>query len=334
MRVLIASSYVPFRDEGPTIEDSLAVTLRQAGHQVDSLLIPLHEPGRAGRESTLVVRMLDLSESCCNRIDRVIALRQPAQAVVHSEKVIWVIGPDGGPTSEATGGCGEGTIPETDDGAFLGEARALFAATGAGAGRLASSLGVVPDRVLYAPPPCGHPFRPGPFGSAFVALLGHSGNHRGHLAIEALSRTPGEVRLIMIGGGTGLEDLVEHARREGLTARIEFLKAANAPSRAERLTGCRGVLALAGGEDQGPAVLEAMHSGKPVIACLDDEDSRALIEDSLSGSLVEADAGAIAEEMARLSLDRLEAEARGRQALLRPGEMGITWGHVAEVLAA
>ena len=71
-----------------------------------------------------------------------------------------------------------------------------------------------------------------------------------------------------------------------------------------------------------------------MIACRDEEDSRALVEDGLTGALVEADPGAIAAEMARLAADRFEAEARGRQALIAPGERGITWGHVAEVLAA
>ena len=42
----------------------------------------------------------------------------------------------------------------------------------------------------------------------------------------------------------------------------------------------------------------------------------------------------MAEAIDRLWTDRLEAEAMGRQALLTPEELGISWQRVVEGLAA
>jgi hypothetical protein len=65
MRIAIASTYVPFLSGGGVkIIDDLTLALRRAGHEVDTVMIPLYSSWPRVAEQTVAIRLLDLTESC------------------------------------------------------------------------------------------------------------------------------------------------------------------------------------------------------------------------------------------------------------------------------
>ena len=103
MRILIASTFVPYTDEaGPTLAGHLRRELAARGYQADTAALPFNA-GRAAADQLLALRLLDLSESCGDTIDRLITLGAPAHVLRHPNKVAWFDGRE-----EVPGGNGRG----------------------------------------------------------------------------------------------------------------------------------------------------------------------------------------------------------------------------------
>ena len=93
MRVLIATVQVPFvRGGAEILASGLEQALRAAGHDSEIVAIPFkwYPPERI-LDHMLACRLLDLTESCGNRVDRVIALKFPAYLIPHPDKVAWLL---------------------------------------------------------------------------------------------------------------------------------------------------------------------------------------------------------------------------------------------------
>src|SRR5437660_9258691 len=90
MRIVIASTYVPFRNGGElTSVHNLAAALSTTDHQVDTALIPFESRWQTIAAETLAIRSLDLTESSGDKIDLLITLGTPAYALPHPNKVVW-----------------------------------------------------------------------------------------------------------------------------------------------------------------------------------------------------------------------------------------------------
>src|SRR5690349_4164004 len=88
MKIIIASSYVPFVDGGGRfIVEWLAQKLIEHGHQVERFFLPFIDQPDDLLDQTLAFRLMDLSNYC----DRLIALRPPAHVLRHPNKVLWFI---------------------------------------------------------------------------------------------------------------------------------------------------------------------------------------------------------------------------------------------------
>src|SRR5207244_3719828 len=73
VRIVLASTYVPFREGGGTrLVESLRRELAARGFETEVALIPFDPAWRAVPEQTLALRLLDLSEASGDRIDRLI----------------------------------------------------------------------------------------------------------------------------------------------------------------------------------------------------------------------------------------------------------------------
>src|SRR3984885_11712685 len=93
MKILIPPSGVPFiRGDAEILADNLLDALSEAGHQAELVVIPFKDypPGRIP-DQILACRLLDLTETCGVRIDRVIGLQFPAYLIPHPHKVIWLL---------------------------------------------------------------------------------------------------------------------------------------------------------------------------------------------------------------------------------------------------
>jgi hypothetical protein len=139
MRIVVASTYVPFRNEGEvTLVHNLAAALRERDHLVDVVLIPFDWSGHGIPEQTLAIRSLDLTESAGNRVDLLITLRAPAHAIPHSNKVVWF---RDHPCEALT----------RYDATFLPEAKRIYARSRVAADRLKRSNAIDTNGVLYPP---------------------------------------------------------------------------------------------------------------------------------------------------------------------------------------
>lgn len=223
------------------------------------------------------------------------------------------------------------------DEVYLRESKKVYTTSRNVSGRLRTFNGIEADGVLYPPLADDHPYAPGPFGDYFVYINRLCPPKRQELAIEALRYCRPEPRLLIVGSPNQpqyLAELHERVRDCGVENRVRFVGSVSEIRKAELLAGSRGVLCLAYDEDLGYATLEALHSGKPVVTCKDSGGSLELIEDGFNGLVTDPDPRAVAEAMDRLWTDRIKAEAMGRQALLTPAHVGISWERVVEGLAA
>jgi glycosyltransferase involved in cell wall biosynthesis len=328
------------------IVEDLAQELNVRGFEADTVLIPFHSCWPAIPAQTLALRMLDLSESCGNRVDRLITIRYPSYALNHPNKVAWFIHhhreaydlwgtPWGSMPDTPVGRHYRDMMRRSDDG-YLRECRKVFTNSRIVADRLKTFNNLEADGILYPPLASGSSFRPGPFGDYFFYPSRITPIKRQALAIEAMTYTSPEVQLV-IGGAPDwrghMEELEAQVREAGLEGRVRLLGWISEEQKAELMAGCCGALYLAYGEDSyGYVTLEAFHSAKPVITLTDSGGPLEVIEDRVNGLVVEPETRALAEAMDRLWKDRDAARRMGEQALETLKRYRIDWDNVVESL--
>lgn len=85
MKIMVASTWRPFaRGEPEHLAETLGRELAARGHE--AMLVKLPEPGESGLQQLLAFRSLHLL-----RADRVVALQPAACAVLHPDKVAWLV---------------------------------------------------------------------------------------------------------------------------------------------------------------------------------------------------------------------------------------------------
>src|SRR5215475_2455643 len=93
MRILIATAQVPFvRGGAEILAEGLMHALHAQGHAAEIVAMPFkwYPPERI-LEQVLACRLLDVSESGGDPIDRVIGLKFPAYLIPHPHKVLWLL---------------------------------------------------------------------------------------------------------------------------------------------------------------------------------------------------------------------------------------------------
>jgi len=341
MKVIVASTYVPFVDGGGRmIVRDLVSALEDRGHEVDTVEIPFLSDWRQMPAQMLAIRMMDLAD----RGDRLIAIRTPSYLLRHRRKVLWFIHHHRG--AYDLWGTPYQHIPYTPEG--LSARRALRQADDiafAEASRIYTNSGVVRDRlrrfngvdadVLY--PPLAHPerFTAGRSQDYLIYVSRLTHHKRQWLAMEAMARHDGDVRLVI----AGVPDNPEHLERlerlaETSGGRITLLARWISDAEKEDLIRhALGVLYIPLDEDSyGYPTLEAFHAGKPVITCTDSGGTLELITDGVNGIVAEPTPEALAAAIRRLADDRVNAERMGRAGAASIDDLGIGWDRVVAAL--
>jgi glycosyltransferase involved in cell wall biosynthesis len=349
VRIVIASTHVPFTRGGDTrIVRSLRHELTARGFTTDVVSLPFSPNWPAVPGQTVALRLLDLTESCGNRIDRLITVRYPSYAIRHPNKVAWFIhhhreaydlwGTDYGGMPETAVGRHYRDMTHRSDTLYLSECQKVFTNSKVVAARLKKFNGVEADGVLYPPLPAEFPAREGPFGDYLFYPSRLTPIKRQKLAVEALAQADPAVRLVIAGGADSeayLDELNETVRERGLEGRVELLGFVDEERKAELMAGCCGALYLAYDEDSyGYVTLEAFHSGKPVVTLADSGGSLEVVEDGVTGCVAEPDAAGLAAAMDRLWKDRAAARRMGAEAQASLGRHRIDWDHVVESLTS
>lgn len=349
MRVLIASTHVPFVKGGNTkIVDDLYQELRLRGYETDVVSIPILADWRQVPEQTAALRLLDVSESCGVKVDRLITIRTPAYALKHPNKVAWFIHHHreaydlwgtkwSGMPDDPVGRHHRDMMRKSDD-LYLREHKNVYTNSIIVADRVRKYNHMDPTAVLYPPLPHDHPFHAGPFGDYILYASRVAPIKRQMLAIEAMAFTRPDVKLVIAGaseGGHHLKTIEQRIRELGLTTRVELTGWVSEERKAELMAGCCGALYLAFEEDSyGYVTLEAFHSHKPVITLTDSGGSLEVIEDGVNGYIRMPEPEQLAEAMDRLWADRANAQRMGENAYATIQKHNITWDHVIENLTS
>jgi glycosyltransferase involved in cell wall biosynthesis len=347
MRVGVLTVQIPFLHGGAELHArNLCMALREAGHEAEILSMPFKwfAPDRIALQM-LAARLLDVTESSGQPIDRVIGLKFPAYLMEHANKVLWILHQQrsaydlwehglgdlhGRPGGEAA----MRAIREADTRA-IPTARRIFTTSRRVSERLAHYNGI-DSQPLYHPPPlaeryiCEEP-------EDFLLLPSRiNDTKRQSLIVEALFHVRSGVRVRMVGRPESVGTLERlQARAAALPAgRLTFLGGITDEEKIALYGRCLAVVFVPFDEDYGYVTLEAMLAGKPVLTCSDSGGVLEFVVDGETGLVAEPDPVALAANMDRIWTDRALARRLGSQGRAHYDQLGIGWPKVVESLLA
>lgn len=347
MRVLVVTSGVPFiRGGGEILADDLCQALSRARHDAELISIPFkHYPPNRIPDHILACRLLDLTEACGVRIDRVIGLRFPAYLTPHPNKTIWlqhqhrtayelwdhrtagdlIHYPDGPLIRE--------TIRQADR-ELIPEAKAVYTLSKNVSDRLRRFCGIAAEP-LYSPPAHASQFHGGTADGYFFFPSRVSRMKRQLLAIEGLARCREKTRVRFAGEADHPGELaacVEAIRHLKMEGRVEWLGWISEEQKRGLYANCLGVIFPPEDENYGYVTLEAMLSSKPVITCSDSGGPLEFVVDRQTGLVADPTPESLGQAMDALWIDRRCAAAMGEAGRARYEDLKISWEHAVEKL--
>jgi glycosyltransferase involved in cell wall biosynthesis len=184
--------------------------------------------------------------------------------------------------------------------------------------------------VLYPPAP-QREYRCDGYGADFFLVSRLTTLKRADLLIRALA-TPDGVGLTCVIAGAGDESssLKILARDAGVAARVTFLGRIDEEELLRRLATCRAVVFPPLQEDFGFVTVEAFAARKAVVTCHDSGGPAELVEDGVTGLIVEPTPQGLARALRRLADDAAFAERLGTAAQARGAR--LTWQGAVERL--
>jgi glycosyltransferase involved in cell wall biosynthesis len=347
MKILIATSGVPFiRGGAEILADNLRDALCAAGHEAEVAAIPFKQyPPERIPEHMLACRLLDLSETCGVRIDRVIGLKFPAYLVPHRNKVLWLLHQHrtayelwDNPLAGDLIQCAEGPVIREAirraDRELIPEAKAIYTLSENVSGRLRRYSGI-DSEPLYNPPAHAELFYNGSAGDYFFFPSRITGVKRQWLVIRALAQCRERVRVRFAGepdNPAEQNECLNLVRELKLSDRIEWLGMVPEEEKRDLYANCLGVIFPPVDEDYGYVTLEAMLSSKPAITCTDSGGSLEFVVDGQTGLVAEPTAESLAQALDTLWAGRRTAAAMGEAARARYADLNISWENVVEKL--
>lgn len=348
MRILIATTMVPFiRGGAEMMVEGLAEKLRERGHDVDVASLPFKwYPPEKIADHMLACRLLDVTESCGETIDRVISIKFPAYLVSHPHKVLWLAhqhravydGWVAGTSELLQEPLGKQTrdLVRAADANILAEARKIYTISKTVSSRLRSFCGMESES-LYHPPPNADRFRKGSYGHYFLVPGRITGSKRQKLVMEAVKKATAPVRVCFIGPAEGPRGAAEFQRlidTSGASDRVSWIGNLSEDRKVEAYAECRAVIFPPFEEDYGYITLEAMLAEKAVITCTDSAGPLEFVRDRETGLICAPSADALAEAMDDLWNNPLRAEAFGRSGRKAYDDADISWDKAISCLLA
>ena len=342
MRILLATTQVPFvRGGAEVLAEGLRDALAARGHQAEIVAIPFkwYPPERI-LDSMLACRLLDLTESCGNRVDLLIGLKFPAYLIPHPRKALWIVHQHrsaydlwGHPLSDlhcSPLGAQVRAAIEQADRRYIPEARPIATISRNVSRRLERYCGIASEPIYNPPAQAGRFHCAGQKDYLFYpSRLDRS--KRQDLVIEALACTRHPVAVQFAGASNEpayAGEMRERARVVGVEGRIEWLGMIPEEEKIERYARALGVLFPPLDEDYGYVSLEAMLSSKPLITCTDSGGPLEFVEPGETGLVADPTPESLAETMDTLWENRARAEVMGRAGRERYAGMGISWDAV------
>jgi glycosyltransferase involved in cell wall biosynthesis len=329
------------------LAEGLMRALRAQGHAAEIVAIPFkwYPPERI-LDQVLACRLLDVSESGGDSIDRVVGLKFPAYLIPHPHKVLWLLHqfrtayelwdnpfgdlhhyPNGPQVREAIQRLDQRLIPE---------ARAVFTISKNVSSRLWRYCGV--DSIpLYHPPAAFEQFYSAEAEDYFFYPSRLASLKRQALVLQALATTQRPVRVRFAGSADEPrygEELAMLAHDLDIEHRVEWLGQVTEDEKRALYARTLGVIFPPVDEDYGYVTLEAMLASKPLITCTDSGAPLEFVLNDGTGLIVEPSPQAMAAAMDQLWDDRDMARALGEAGRKRYDSLHISWMTVVERLVS
>jgi hypothetical protein len=342
MRVAVCDIQRPFTAGASAYAGhSLVAALGHHGIEAELVALPfdVRSPRDVGR-SMLAWRLVDLTETMGRPIDRVIALRFPANLVRHPNKTAWIIGhgwsgelwqgnaaSPPGPEAQRIGAL----VRISDDRALV-SARAVLANSQTVAQRLRRFNGIV-ARPVYHPPPDAD--RLGPLRSDRYLLCPRPLQlDRAELLVEAMALTRSDARCIHVVDSAHEAPLRRLAAARDLDARITILSRVSRDALIELYANARAVYHGPRREDYSDVPFEAFLSRKPLVTLTDSEGPLEFVDSGVNGYVVAPNPGEVALVIDELMDDPAGADRMGQRGQEAVHALGLSWSRVAEALVA
>ena len=343
MNVLICTAQVPFTSGGGELHvANLKRAFIEAGHSAEVATVPFKwYPPRQIMRGALAWRMLDLTEANGRPIDMVVGMKFPAYLVNHPCKVVWVMhqfraaydlwGTRFDDLSEHPEGLELRSFIKRADERFIPESRKVFANSKTVAARL-RHYNNIESEPLYHPPPTVERLRMGEQHDYVLFPSRMEPIKRQELLIEAASLLKAPLRVVLTG------DSHDHAHYESLVRqfkvrdRVQLLGPVDREKLAELYSTALAVCYLPFEEDYGYVTLEAMYSGKPVVALTDGGGATEFIDHGSTGLVVDPKPAAIAQALEELYADKHRARMMGERGREKVLALDLSWQKVVEQL--
>lgn len=346
MRIVVATTQVPFVRGGAEIHaENLIDALRNAGHEAEIVAIPFKwYPPEKILDTMLACRLIDLSESCGQKIDRLVALKFPAYLIPHPNKVVWLLhqhrqayelwGTPLGDLEHFPNGIQVKETIVNADNKILSDNIALYANSINVARRL-KKFNQIEATPLYHPPHNAELFYCKEYGDYFFFPSRLNPTKRQFLAIEALAKTKNKIRVVFAGGSDNAaygKELLNLAKNLGVEKRVSFLGKVSETEKIEYFARSLGVIYPPFEEDYGYVTLEAMLASKPVITCTDSGGPTEFIENRKTGLIVDFNSESMAAAMDELWDNISFAKLLGQAGKDYYKSLNINWTNVVTQL--
>lgn len=347
MRIGIATVQVPFvRGGAEALAGGLQAALEAAGHEAEIISLPFKwYPAARIPEHMLAARLMQVEESCGQRIDRLIGLKFPAYLMPHPSKRLWLLHQyrsaydfweqPFGDLRHAPDGAHVRAVIQNADTALLGECEALYAISQIVSDRLLQFNGLHAEP-LYHPPPGATRLRPVAWEDYVLFPSRVNESKRQHLAIEALALAREPVRLVFLGASDAPEyyaALRARCAALGLEDRVTWHGPVSEPDKLELYGRSLAVLFPPLDEDYGYVTLEAMLCAKAVVTATDSGGPLEFVVDGVTGAVCAPDPLALAGALDLLWADRVRTRQMGKAGRQRYDDLHLGWDQVVGRLA-
>jgi glycosyltransferase involved in cell wall biosynthesis len=342
MRIAVVTSSPPMAEGGHlVIARELTRALQEGGHQAHVIVTPQNPFGQQA-SAYLATWLTNVRSTEGQPNDQVISLRYPSYAVRHPRHVCWLnhtmreyydlwdrfsatLSPQGRLKERAR----RAAIHATDRYLLTHNVNKLFFQSNTIRERYTMWRSLQAS-VLYPPAP-QRAYRCDGYGADFFLVSRLTGLKRADLLIRALAMPDGAgLTCAIAGAGDESSSLKVLARDAGVASRVTFLGRIDEDELLRRLSTCRAVVFPPLQEDYGFVTVEAFASRKAVVTCRDSGGPAELVQDAVTGLVVDPTPQALAHALRRLADDRAFAERLGAAAETRGAQ--FTWQGAVEQL--
>ena len=340
-RIVVCEAQIPFvRGGAEYLVRTLVAELRRHGYDAELVSLPFKwYPKEELLAHAAAWHLIDLSESCGQSIDLVIASKFPTYFVRHPNKVTWLLHQYraaydlcGTPYSEFEHTESDVGLRETLvrlDSEMLRECQRVFTISRNTAARLGEFNGLEREP-LYPPPPFADRLEPGPYDD-YVLFVGRLESiKRPDLAVRAMCHVDHPIRLVMVGDGTKRRETEALAESLGVSDRIDFPGLVEEEGLVDLYRRALAVLYAPYDEDYGYVTLEAFIARKPVITATDAGGPLEFVEHGVNGFVCVPAPEEVAAAINRIAGDRALAASLGLAGCERA--RSIKWDGVIEKL--